>query len=76
MVSLDGQQACIFALRACVGLEGNRVIPGTGDQHLFKFTKQLLIAPGLVQWRKRVDIAEFRPGDGYHFRGRIQFHRA
>ncbi len=76
MIFANGQQARIFALAARIGHQGQRVIAGDFAQPFFQIFKQLLIALGLFQRGKRVQMREMPPGDGDHLRRRIQFHGA
>ena len=69
-------QTGVFALCAGVGLERNGVVAGGFCQHGFEFVKHFAVAFGLFERGEGVDVAELAPGDGHHFAGGVQFHRA
>mmetsp|Transcript_7428 Transcript_7428/g.12525 ORF Transcript_7428/g.12525 Transcript_7428/m.12525 type:complete len:268 (-) Transcript_7428:1671-2474(-) len=72
----NGQKARIFALRARVGLHGNRVIA----RHIAQLGGQVVdhfqIARSLILWAVGMQQRELAPTDRHHFSGRVQLHRA
>ena len=76
VVGLDRQQAGVLSLCARIRLQRNRVVAGTGAQHLFELGDQQLVALRLVERHERVDAAESGPGDRDQLRRRVQFHGA
>ena len=76
LIAADGEHTAVFALRAGVGLEGNRVKAGDGFQAVFHVGKQFAVAGGLRFGSVRVDVGELRPSNRQHFRSGIEFHGA
>ena len=76
VIAADRQQAGIFALRAGIRLQRDRVIAGDVAQPLFQPREQRVIALGLLGRCERMQAAELRPGQRNHFRGRIELHGA
>ena len=76
VVGTNRQQAGVFALRAGVGLEADRVVAGDVGQHGFERVDQLLVAAGLRSRRQRMDVGELRPGDRDHLGGGVELHGA
>ena len=74
LIAADGEHAAVFALRARVGLEGNRVKAGDGFQAVFHISKQFAVAGGLRFRSVRVDVGELCPSNRQHFRSRIELH--
>nr|GEZ22423.1 hypothetical protein [Tanacetum cinerariifolium] len=56
--------------------EGDRVVTGGGAEHGLQFVGQLLITRTLLGRGKRMQIAEFGPGDWDHFAGGVELHGA
>ena len=76
VVGADGQQACVLALAAGVGLQADAVQARGGGQPLRQVGDQRGVAARLRRWRERVDVGEARPGDRQHLRRGVQLHRA
>ena len=76
VISANGQQAGILTLRAGIGLQKNGVIAGNLAQLLLQIAEHGVIARSLFGWRKGMNSAEFRPGDGNHFRRGVELHSA
>ena len=76
MIAADRKQPGIFALRARIRLQRDRVIAGDVAQPLFQPRKQRVIARGLLARRKRMQRGELRPGQRDHLGRRIQLHGA
>ncbi len=76
VVGADRQQAGVFALRAGVRLQADRVIAGALHQHRFQTVDQFLVAGGLVGRGQRVDVGELRPGHRDHLGGGVELHGA
>ena len=76
VIAADRQQPGIFALRAGIRLQRDRVIAGDIAQPLFQPRKQRVIARGLLARRERMQLAEFRPGQRDHLRGGVELHGA
>ena len=76
VIGADRQQPGIFALRAGIRLQRDRVIAGDVAQPFFQPREQRVIALGLLARRERMQAAEFRPGQRDHLRGGIELHGA
>ena len=76
LIAADGEHAAVFALRAGVGLEGNRVKAGDGFQAVFHIGEQFAVAGSLRFGSVRVDVSELCPSNRQHFRSRVEFHGA
>ena len=76
VIGADREQPGIFALRAGIRLQRDRVIAGDVAQPLLEPREQRVIALGLLGGRERMQVAELRPGQRDHFRGRIELHGA
>ena len=72
----DGQQSCVLALGAGVGLQGNLVVSGHLAQHRFELIDQDPITFGLIGWSHRMDGIEFGPSHPGQFGGGVEFHGA
>ena len=72
----DGQQSCVLALGAGVGLQGDLVVSGRFAQHRFELIDQDPITFGLIGWSQRMDGIEFGPGHPGQFGGGVEFHGA
>mgnify|MGYP003693927787 CR=1 FL=1 len=77
VIGADREQPGIFALRAGIRLQRDRVIAGDVAQPFFQPREQRVIAA----WPARAGAngcraAELRPGQRDHFRGRVQLHGA
>ena len=76
VVAADRQQPGIFALRAGIRLQRDRVIAGDVAQPLFELVEHRVIARGLLARRERMQVAELRPGHRDHLGGGVELHRA
>ncbi|KAG1242039.1 hypothetical protein G6F68_016390 [Rhizopus microsporus] len=76
VVAADRQQAGVFALRAGVRLQADRVVTGALHQHRFQRVDQFLVAQRLVGRHQRMDLRELRPGHRNHLGGGVELHRA
>ncbi|MNP00286.1 hypothetical protein D3C76_920750 [compost metagenome] len=76
VVGADGQQACIFALGASVGLQRHGVIAGGRAEHGFQLVGQLPVTARLLGRGERVHGGEFGPGNRHHLAGGVEFHGA
>ena len=76
VIGADGQQPRVLALRARVGLQGDGGEAGDLGQPGLEVGEDLRVALRLLRGRERMQLAELRPGDGQHLRGRVQLHRA
>ena len=76
VIAADRQQPGIFALRAGIRLQRDRVIAGDVAQPLFQPREQRVIARGLLARRERMQVAEFRPGQRDHLGGGVELHGA
>ena len=76
LIAADGEHAAVFALRAGVGLEGNRVKAGDGFQAIFHVGQKRAVACGLVFGGVGVDVGELCPSNRQHFRSCIELHGA
>ena len=76
VVAADRQQPGIFALRAGIGLQRDRVIACDVAQPLFQPLEQRVIALRLLARRERVQACEGRPGQRDHLRGGVELHGA
>ena len=76
VIAADRQQPGIFALRAGIRLQRDRVIAGDVAQPLFQPREQRVIARGLLARRERMQRAEFRPGQRDHLGGGVELHGA
>ncbi|KAG1453607.1 hypothetical protein G6F57_015691 [Rhizopus arrhizus] len=76
VVGADRQQAGVFALRAGVRLQADRVVTGALHQHRFQRVDQFLVAQRLVGRHQRMDLRELRPGHRNHLGGGVELHRA
>ncbi|CUH41249.1 hypothetical protein RUM4293_00117 [Ruegeria atlantica] len=76
VIVADGQQACVFTLRARVGLLADRVIAGDLAQLVVQIINHLMIALRLIFGAERVQIAELGPGDRDHLDRGVQLHGA
>ena len=76
MIMTNRQQARIFALCARVRLHTNGVVTGQFHQPVSQLRNHLLITFGLFRRAERVQFGKFRPGDGDHLGGGVQFHGA
>ena len=68
VIAADRQQPGIFALRAGIRLQRDRVIAGDVAQPFFQPGEQRVIALGLLARRERMQAAEFGPGQRDHLR--------
>ena len=76
VIAADRQQPGIFALRAGIRLQRDRVIAGDVAQPLLEPREQRVIARGLLARRERMQVAEFRPGQRDHLGGGVELHGA
>ena len=76
MIGADREQPGIFALRAGIRLQRDRVIAGDVAQPLFQPREHRVIAARLIGRRERMQAAELRPGQRDHFGGRVELHGA
>jgi hypothetical protein len=76
VIGANGQQPGIFALRAGIRLQRDRVIAGHVAQRFLKPSEQHVIAVGLLRWRERMQAAELGPRQRDHLRGRVELHGA
>ena len=76
MKGLDHQQPGVFALGAGIRLQTDAGITGGLAQPVAQLLVQLGVAEQLVSRCKRVDVGKFRPGNGQHFTGSVEFHGA
>ena len=76
VIAADREQPGIFALRAGIRLQRDRVIAGDVAQPLFQPREQRVIARRLLARRERMQVAEFRPGQRDHLRGGVELHGA
>ena len=76
VIGADREQPGIFALRAGIRLQRDRVIAGDVAQPFFQPGKQRVIAAGLIGRRERMQAAELGPGQRDHLGGRVQLHGA
>ena len=76
VVGLDRQQAGVLALRAGVGLQRHRVVPGHLGQPGLEVGDQLAQTRRVGVRRERMLTGELGPGDRLHLGGRVEFHRA
>ena len=76
MIMTNRQQARVFALCARVRLHTNGVVTGQFHQPVSQLRNHLLITFGLFRRAERVQFGKFRPGDGDHLGGGVQFHGA
>ncbi len=76
MVFPDHHQTGIFTGGSRVWLERNCFKPCNDLQKMAQLGEQLLIAFGLVEGNKRMQVPELGPAERKHFNSRIQFHRA
>ena len=72
----DRQQTGVLTLRARVGLHADSIKPGDAAQHGFQLVNHLLVALGLRQRNKGMQLTEFWPGDGNHLSRCVQLHGA
>jgi hypothetical protein len=76
VVSPDHHQAGIFALGARVRLQRDAGEAGHFAQPAGQVGKDLLVTLGLSCRGKRMQPADFRPGDRHHLGRGVQFHGA
>ena len=76
VVRANGQQPGIFALRARVWLQRNRVKAGDRAKLRFQIGEHLRIAGGLIGWGKWMNVGELRPGERHHLGRGIELHGA
>jgi hypothetical protein len=76
VVGADHQETGELALRAGIGLERHGRESGNVAQRRLELAAHLLVAAGLVGWRKRVHPRELLPGDGIHLARGVELHRA
>ncbi len=76
VIIADCEQACIFALRARIRLQRNRVIAGHVAQPFFEPREQRVIAVRLLTRRERMKRAEFGPGQRDHLGCGVELHGA
>src|SRR5437899_2681092 len=76
VVSVDNQQAGVFALGASVGLKRDSGKPSNLGEPIFELLKKRLVAAGLSQRCEWMKAAEFGPADREHFGAGIELHRA
>ena len=76
LIAADGKHTAVFALRAGVGLEGNRVKTGNGFQAVLHVGQEFAVACGLGFGGVGVDVGEFRPSNRQHFGGSVELHGA
>ena len=76
VVAGNRHQAGVFALGAGVRLHADGVEAGHRLQPFGEAGDHFVVAGDLLARGKRVDAAEFRPGDRDHFAGRVQLHGA
>ena len=72
----DTEQAGVFSLGTGVGLQGDGMEPRDLTQHILELLKELLVALGLFQRRKRMQICEIPYRDRLQLGRRIKFHCA
>ena len=72
----DGQQPCVFALAAGVGLQADFGKAGDLTEPRVEIIKKQVVAAGLVGGGERVQIGKARPGDRQHLRGGVELHGA
>ena len=70
------EKACVLALGAGVGLQADAGIASGLAQPGAQLGIQFGIAGPLFGRRERVDVGEFRPGDGDHLAGGVELHGA
>jgi hypothetical protein len=76
VVGLDGQQAGVFALAACVGLQADaRVARGLAQPGAQLLVEQA-VAFELVGRRERMHVGELGPGDRDHLARGVELHGA
>ncbi len=76
VVGADRQQTGVFATGPAVGLQATGGKAGDLGQVALQFREELLVALGLLDGRKGVDVGELRPADGHQLGGGVQFHGA
>ncbi len=76
VVMTDCEQPGIFALRARVGLERQRVVTGALEQRGAQLAQHLGVARALLARGERVHAGKRGPGDGDHLAGGVEFHGA
>ncbi len=76
VIAADREQPGIFALRAGIRLQRDRVIACDVAQPLLQPLEQRVIAVRLLARRERMQIAKFRPGQRDHLGGGVELHGA
>ena len=76
LVAVDGEQACIFAGSAAVGLQGDAVETGDSGEPLLELLEHGAHALALVHRGKGMQGGDLRPGDGHHDGGAVGLHGA
>ena len=76
LIAADGKHTAVFALRAGVGLEGNRIKTGDGFQAVFHVGQEFAVASGLGFRGVGVDVGKLRPSNRQHFGGGVELHGA
>ena len=76
VVATNRKEAGELTLTAGVGLQAHRVVTGDFAHHALEFADELGVAPCVAGWRVWVDVGEFRPRNGNHFRRGVQLHGA
>ena len=76
MIGANGEQPGVFALRARVRLHRDGVVSGDLAQLRRQIVDQFLVPERLIGRCERMHLGKFRPRDGQHLGGRVQFHGA
>ena len=76
VIGADGEEPGIFPLRAGIRLQRHRIIAGDRAQTPLEVSEHQPISLGLRGRGERMQGGKLRPGDRYHFGGRVELHRA
>ena len=77
VITANGEQAGVFALRAGVRLQRNRGEAGDLGQPVLRADRTSRDSPAVWSIRREgMKLRKLRPGDREHLRGRVQLHRA
>ena len=74
VVLAHDEEAGVFALRTCIGLQRNPLEAGNFAQHVLQFGENRRVPLGLLYGRKRMQPGKFGPRNRHHFRGCIELH--
>ena len=76
VVRLDCQKSRELTLRAGVGLQRNRSVPGDRAEHPLEISRELQVTRDLIRRRERMHVRELGPRDRNHLGRSVELHRA